>query len=215
MTYSKAIDNNFIFSICASRVILVINLGHDGMHFITNLFIPPFLPQRWAILSKLREGRYIATQEWPKIISAQCAIPKSNSDKICLIHDASRPANYGLNSLAQPDSFKYQTMDDAVANLAPSYYIAKVDLASAYRCVKIHPDCFDATGLKWKFNGNTMYMYDSRLPFGCSKSLYIFNTLTQSVAWWNARVSWSSDIWMIFWWSGKQWGNVKKEWTAF
>ena len=47
MTYSKAIDNNVIFFICASRVILVINLGHDGGHFVTNLFIPPFLPQRW------------------------------------------------------------------------------------------------------------------------------------------------------------------------
>ena len=47
MTYSKAINNNFIFSICASRVILLINLGHDGVQFITNLFIPPFLPQRW------------------------------------------------------------------------------------------------------------------------------------------------------------------------
>ena len=47
MTYSKAIDNNVIFSICASRVILVINLGHDGVQFVTNLFTPPFLPQRW------------------------------------------------------------------------------------------------------------------------------------------------------------------------
>ena len=47
MTYSKAIDNNFVFSIFASRVILVINLGHDGVQFITNLFIPPFLPQGW------------------------------------------------------------------------------------------------------------------------------------------------------------------------
>ena len=35
MTYSKAIDNNFIFSICASWVILIINLGHDGVQFIT------------------------------------------------------------------------------------------------------------------------------------------------------------------------------------
>ena len=33
MTYSKAINNNFIFSICASPVILLINLGHDGMQF--------------------------------------------------------------------------------------------------------------------------------------------------------------------------------------
>ena len=47
MTYSKAIDNNFIFSICASRVILLINLRHDAVQFVTNLFIPPFLPQRW------------------------------------------------------------------------------------------------------------------------------------------------------------------------
>ena len=46
MTYSKAIDNNFIFSICASWVILLINLGHDGVQFIIHLFIPPFLPQR-------------------------------------------------------------------------------------------------------------------------------------------------------------------------
>ena len=47
MTYSKAININFIFSICASRVILLINLGHDGVQFVTNLFIPPFLLQRW------------------------------------------------------------------------------------------------------------------------------------------------------------------------
>ena len=47
MTYSKAINNHFIFSICASRVILLIYLGHDGLQFVTNLFIPPFLPQKW------------------------------------------------------------------------------------------------------------------------------------------------------------------------
>ena len=47
MTYSKAINNNFIFSICTSRVILVIDLRHDGVQIVTNLFIPPFLPQRW------------------------------------------------------------------------------------------------------------------------------------------------------------------------
>ena len=47
MTYSKTINNNLIFSVCASWVILVINLGHDSMQFVTNLFIPPFLPQRW------------------------------------------------------------------------------------------------------------------------------------------------------------------------
>ena len=46
MTYSKTVNNNFIFSVCASRVIIVINLGHASVQFVTNLFIPPF-PQRW------------------------------------------------------------------------------------------------------------------------------------------------------------------------
>ena len=31
MTYSKTSDNNFIFSVFASRVILIINMGHDTM----------------------------------------------------------------------------------------------------------------------------------------------------------------------------------------
>ena len=34
MTYLKTIDNNYIFSICASRMILVIHLGHDSMHYL-------------------------------------------------------------------------------------------------------------------------------------------------------------------------------------
>ena len=46
MANSKAVDNNFIFSVCASWVILLINLGHDSVQFVSNLFIPPFLPQK-------------------------------------------------------------------------------------------------------------------------------------------------------------------------
>ena len=46
MTYSKAIYNNFINSVCAYRVILPINLGHDGVQFVIHLLIPPFLPQK-------------------------------------------------------------------------------------------------------------------------------------------------------------------------
>ena len=44
MTYSKAVNNNFIFPFCASRVIRLINVGDDCVQFVTNLFIPPFLP---------------------------------------------------------------------------------------------------------------------------------------------------------------------------
>ena len=59
MTYSKAINNNLIFSIGASRVILLNNLGHDGVQFFTNLFIPPFLPQRWDKWLNLHKNIYL------------------------------------------------------------------------------------------------------------------------------------------------------------
>jgi hypothetical protein len=100
-----------------------------------------------------------------------------------LIHDCSRPQSLSLNSYAETDSFKYQTVDEAVKFLRPGYYMAKLDLQSAYRSVKLHPDCFAATGLKWQFAGHNQptYMYDTKLPFGASCSPGIFHRLTQSV----------------------------------
>ena len=59
MTYSKAINNNFIVSICASRVILLINLVHDAVQFVTNLLIPPFLPQRWDKWLNLHKNKHL------------------------------------------------------------------------------------------------------------------------------------------------------------
>ena len=39
MTYTKAISNNFISPLCASRVTHLINSGHDGMQFVTHLLL--------------------------------------------------------------------------------------------------------------------------------------------------------------------------------
>lgn len=135
------------------------------------------------ILKELQEGNYVVSDRKATIVSALGAVPKANSDKIRLIHDCSKPVSGALNSYAETQSFRYQTLDDAVKQLGPGYYMAKLDLHSAYRSVKIHPDCFMATGLKWKFSGHDefTYMYDTRLPFGASCSPGIFNRLTQSV----------------------------------
>ena len=61
---------------------------------------------------------------------------------------------------------------DALKLMKQGYYMAKVDLESAYRSVRIHPDNYQATGIKFKFPGNqsSTYMYDTRLPFGARKS---------------------------------------------
>ena len=67
--------------------------------------------------------------------------------------------------------------------MTPDCYFAKIDLANAYRSVKLHPSNFKATGLKWQFKGEKTFTYliDERLPFGAAKSPEIFNHITQAV----------------------------------
>ena len=76
-----------------------------------------------------------------------------------LIHDASRPLGQALNDYAINDHFQYQSIQDAVDLITPNCYLAKVDLANAYRSTKIHPSNFKATGLKWRFKNDDQYTY--------------------------------------------------------
>ena len=61
--------------------------------------------------------------------------------------------------------------------------MAKIDLEAAYRSVGIHPDDYESTGIKWRFEGdsNASYMYDTRLPFGAKRAPGIFHRITQAV----------------------------------
>ena len=135
------------------------------------------------ILEEISNGRYLVTREPPRIISALAAIPKPGGNKIRLIHDCSRPHGGALNDLAEVESFKYQTLKDATEIIQPGDYLAKVDLASAYRSVCLHPEEHQLTGLQWTFSGDNdpTYIRDGRLPFGSSKSPFLFNSLTQAV----------------------------------
>ena len=80
--------------------------------------------------------------------------------------------------------FQFQTLDDAIKLLQPGYFMAKIDLKSAYRSIPIHSSNYAGTGLKWKFKGNKVkftYFVDTRLPFESKHSPEIFNRLTQAV----------------------------------
>ena len=137
------------------------------------------------IHEEISQGHYVVTKDKPRIISSLAAIPKGdNSDSIRLIHDASRPEGQSVNSLSAPDSFAYEGMDEAVKLLSKNDYMCKIDLKWGYRSVPIHPKCYPATGLKWKFGSDTeySYLYDTRLPFGANQSPAIFTRITQSVS---------------------------------
>jgi hypothetical protein len=132
---------------------------------------------------ELDNGHYRRVQEPPNIVSPLGAIPKSEPGKIRLIHDGSRPSTGSLNDYAFTNPFTYQSVQDAVDLIRPGYYMAKVDLSSAYRSVRIHPTNTIATGIKWQFSGDgtETFMVDERLPFGARRSPEIFHRLTQAV----------------------------------
>ena len=132
---------------------------------------------------EMRKGNYELSRTKPAIVSALGAIPKKGSDDIRLIHDCSRPEGFALNDYAEAERFSYQTLDDAVKMLQQGSYMAKIDLKSAYRSVPIHPSNHSATGLKWRFDGDSEYSYlfDKRLPFGARLSPSIFDKLSQAV----------------------------------
>lgn len=131
---------------------------------------------------EIENGRYLIVQKTPKIISALGAIVKPNG-KIRLIHDCSRPQGNSLNDFWDKETFSYACIQDAVDNIERGHYLAKVDLASAFRSVRTNITNHTFCGLQWTFAGDTQptMMVDKRLPFGARRSPYVFNALTQAV----------------------------------
>ena len=135
------------------------------------------------ISDELSNGQYIIVDSKPRIISALGAIPKKGCKKVRLIHDCSRPAGYAINDFATHNPFKYQTIQDAIDYIKPNSFLAKIDLANAYRVVEFHPSNYELTGLQWTFTGmeRPTYMVDTCLPFGARLAPQIFNELSQAV----------------------------------
>ena len=135
------------------------------------------------IQEELDNGRYIRCDTLPTIISALGAIPKPGTNKIRIIHDCSRPMGHALNDFADSPETHYQTVQEAAELIGPGFYLAKIDLKSAYRSVRIHPDDHHLTGLAWRFGeGESLtVMRDTRLPYGCRLAPSVFNDLTQAV----------------------------------
>ena len=109
------------------------------------------------------------------------AIPKPDGD-VRLIHDCSRPTGKSVNDYCTEDwEMKFARVDDAANLMTNGCYFGKVDLRKAYRSVKLSDESQQVTGLCWDFNGQNVYLKDTRLPFGARLSVGIFHRLTQAV----------------------------------
>ena len=133
------------------------------------------------VLNEISEGNYVLTDDKPVLISPLGAVSKSDGS-VRLIHDCSRPTGNCVNDYASlNESQQFQTIDDATSLLQQGYFMAKVDLKSAYRSVRISTDSQRFTGLQLSLDGHNVYMYDTKLPFGSRFSPGVFHRLTQCV----------------------------------
>ena len=82
------------------------------------------------LCSEIDKGHYLITDTKPLIISALGAIPKPESEELRLIHDCSRPLGNSVNTFAEPQSFQFNTIDNACSYIRRGYHMAKIDLKS-------------------------------------------------------------------------------------
>ena len=139
--------------------------------------IYPLAPHVFSLLSvKPSLGNYCP-------VDISHAVPKPDGG-ICLIHDLSRATGQSVNTYASKDYSKYESLRDALSIIQPGWFMAILDLKSAYRSVHIGTMEHAITGLQWEFHNESdpILMCDTRLSFGARKSLAIFNRITQAMA---------------------------------
>lgn len=95
---------------------------------------------------EIKNGNYVVTKVKPLITSALGSVPKDNGS-VRLIHDASMPSNFCLNSLVAEKSCSYMDLNYACKLIKPNDYLCKVDLKNVYRCVSLHQSNFYLTGI--------------------------------------------------------------------
>lgn len=108
---------------------------------------------------------------------------KSVKNTFRLIHDLAHPYDDNSVNAKIPQgekTVKYSTIRDAVKKLSQlpkGAYLAKCDIADAYRIIPVHPSEYPKLGMKYK----GMYYYDKFLPQGCGSSCRIFEAFSTAL----------------------------------
>lgn len=106
---------------------------------------------------------------------------KKEATKVRLLRDFSVPEGRAINDFANNRPFKMMQHEDAYALMRPYAFMAKVDVANAYRTVGIHPADRKLTCFKWEFDGVMRYCMDKRAMMGHAVSPSCFCRLSQAV----------------------------------
>ena len=104
----------------------------------------------------------------------------------------SDPSFSAINDKTWGNPFKMMSVDDALAQLRPNAYMAKIDITKAYRTVPVHPDHWKFLNYEWRGKFYT----DTRLPFGLSNAPEIFCRLTAMARLFMARRGFSVIVYV-------------------
>jgi hypothetical protein len=152
--------------------------------------LPASLDLRRKILDEVDKGRILGPFNQPPMqnlkISPLHAIPKPASNKVRLIFNLSYPPGTSVNDciVDEAKSVQYCSVGDVASYLHQTFspgeaFLAKVDLADAYRFVPIRKQ-------DWRFLGmcvgGEIYV-DRMLPMGASSSCRIFQSVSDALRW--------------------------------
>ena len=120
---------------------------------------------------------------WIHKISPIGVIPKKSPGTYRIIHHLSFPYGNSVNDFIPRENtaVSYGSLDDAIRiiNGISTPFLAKTDIASAYRMVPIRlADC-PLLGFRWR---GRSYV-DLALPMGCSSSAQIFLQISDALVW--------------------------------
>lgn len=76
----------------------------------------------------------------------------------------------------------YSTIEDAgqiISKLGKNTLLAKINIASAFRIIPVHPDDRHLLGMKW----NNELFIDRQLPFGLRSAPILFNAVAAALEW--------------------------------
>ena len=101
-----------------------------------------------------------------------------------MITHLSYPEGRGVNDFIDPDlcTVRYTSFDNVVemiSKLGKKAELGVIDIKSAFRLLRVHPDDFELLGIK--IDGE--YYIDKCLPIGCSVSCKICNQFSTFLHW--------------------------------
>ena len=138
------------------------------------------------VMGEVRKGRIAGPFDSPPLPFFRCSPlslrEKSTPGQFRLLHNLSYPHNnssVNSNIPRRCTKTEYATFDDAVdiINSYDSPFLAKTDIAEAFRLIPLHPSNYSLTG--FKLDGH--YYYDRCLPMGASSSCLIFERFSDAI----------------------------------